>query len=482
MVDLAFLGAAELARMIQTREISARELLEYYLQRVDHYNPALNAIVADRREHARHVAARLDSTNHPTAPFHGVPMTIKESYNVAGTATTWGNPNWRDNIAEEDAEAVKKFADMGANLFGKTNVPLALADFQSYNDIYGTTRNPYDHSRVPGGSSGGSAAALAAGLTGLEAGSDIGGSIRNPAHFCGVFGHKPTWNLVWMRGHSPPGDVRATPDISVIGPMARAAEDLDIAMRHLAGPDDIMARGYRLDLPTLDEDGVRRLRVAVWSDDTMCPVSGEVRKRVETVAAALRDLGAQVDEDARPEFTSEHSHETYERLLNATMASRMSEGDYASLKAHVDSLEASDTSRTARILRAQVSSFRDWGSANELRHKLRWKWHDFFQTYDVLVAPIMPTAAFPHDQAPFSERVLHVDNEERPYFQQVFWAGLTGVSYLPSTVVPTGLNDQGLPIGVQLVAPEYGDLISIGVAKALELEGFAFTPPPDYRE
>lgn len=481
MNDLAFLGAAELARKIQAREISARELLEFYLSRVDQFNPALNAIVVDLREHALRRADALDGATSPVGPFHGVPMTIKESYNVTGSATTWGNPSWRDNVADEDAEAVKKFMRMGANLFGKTNVPLALADFQSYNDIYGTTGNPYDLSRVPGGSSGGSAAALAAGLTGLEAGSDIGGSIRNPAHFCGVFGHKPTWNLVWMRGHSPPGDIRAAPDISVIGPMARTAEDLDIAMRHLAGPDDIMARGYRLDLPSLDGGSVRNLRVAVWSDDTMCPVSSEVRKRVETVAAALRGLGARVDEDARPDFASEHSHETYERLLNATMASRMSEADYKSLKAHVDSLEANDDSRSARIFRAQVSSFRDWGAANELRHQLRWKWHDFFQSYDLLVTPIMPTAAFPHDQAPFSERVLRVDNEERPYFQQVFWAGLTGVVYLPSTVIPTGLNEQGLPIGVQVVAPEYGDLISIGVAQALEREGFAFTPPPDYQ-
>ena len=481
MSEIAFLGAAELARRIAAKELSASELLQVYLERVDRYNEALNAIVVEDRETATQRAASLDNTT-SAAPFHGVPMTIKESFNVTGMPTTWGNPDWADNVAEEDAEAVKVFNGLGVNLFGKTNVPLALADFQSYNDVYGTTGNPYDHSRTPGGSSGGSAAALAAGLTGIEAGSDIGGSIRNPAHFCGVFGHKPTWNLLWMRGHAPPGDMRSTPDISVIGPMARTAEDLDIALRALAGPDEIAARGVKLDLPSLEGRSVSDLKIAVWSDDVMCPVSVEVRKRVELVADALRELGATVHDDARPTFSSEHSHDTYERLLHATMASRMPDADYESLKKYVASLNPEDDSRGARVFRAQVSSFKDWGEANELRHQLRWTWHEFFKDYDLLISPIMPTAAFPHDQAPFSARKLRVDNEDRPYFQQVFWAGLTGVSYLPSTVIPTGLNEDGLPIGIQIVAPEYGDLLSIGAAAALEGQGFRFVPPSAYVE
>ena len=212
MSELAFLSATQLAAKIQNKEISAVELLNHYLGRVDQYNGDLNAIVVDIREKALKDAEAVDTKmarGESCGPLHGVPMTVKESYNVAGTPTTWGNPAWADNVPNEDAESVKKLKQAGVTLFGKTNVPLSLADFQSYNEIYGTTNNPYDHERIPGGSSGGSAAALAAGLTGLETGSDIGGSIRNPAHFCGVFGHKPTHNLLWMRGHAPPGDSRA---------------------------------------------------------------------------------------------------------------------------------------------------------------------------------------------------------------------------------------------------------------------------------
>ena len=317
-------------------------------------------------------------------------MTVKESYNVAGTATTFGNPEWRDNVVDEDAESVKQLKQAGVNIFGKTNVPLALADFQSYNDIYGTTNNPYDLTRGAGGSSGGSAAALAAGLTGIEIGSDIGGSIRNPAHFCGVFGHKPTFNLLWTRGHSPPGDVRSTSDISVIGPMARSAQDLDVALRRMAGPDPIAARGLKLDLPEWDRP-LSDLKVAVWRNDEQAPVAKEVEARVDLVAQALKDAGATVDVDAKPNFDAQHSHDTYQNLLQATMAMRMEDNDYDSLKAYVDRLDPNDQSAGAKVMRAQVASFKAWGEANELRHKLRWQWHAFFDQYDIMITPIMAT-------------------------------------------------------------------------------------------
>ena len=266
MSEITFLSATELAAKIRSREIGCEELLRHYLERVDRYNDGINAIVVDLREQALAAARAADralAAGDEVGPLHGVPMTVKESYNLAGAPTTWGNPEWRDNVVEEDAESVKKLKAAGAVVFGKTNVPLLLADFQSYNDVYGTTNNPYNLKRGPGGSSGGSAAALAAGLVALETGSDIGGSIRNPAHFCGLFGHKPTWNLLWMRGHAPPGDMRSTPDISAIGPLARSAVDLEAAVMAMAGPDPINARGYRLDLPTLAGRSLKDLKVAV---------------------------------------------------------------------------------------------------------------------------------------------------------------------------------------------------------------------------
>ncbi|MEM7001712.1 MAG: amidase [Pseudomonadota bacterium] len=479
VTDITFAAAVDIAAMIKAGDLSAQEALTHYLKRVDKYNPELNAIVVDAREQAQAQAEARDA-GPASGDLHGVPMTIKESYNLEGTPTTWGNPDFRDNIAAEDAEAVKRLKGAGVTVFGKTNVPLALADFQSYNEVYGTANNPYDHNCGPGGSSGGSAAALAAGLSALEIGSDIGGSIRNPAHFCGIFGHKPTYNLLSMRGHTLDANTRASSDISVIGPMARSARDLDVALRILAGPDEIMSRGFKLDLPEWQGRSLAELKVAVWRNDEQAPVSQEVEGRVELVAQALRDAGASIDTDARPDFKADHTHDTYQNLLQATMSARMPEADYESLKKYVAGLDPDDQSPGAKVMRAQVSSFKDWHAANELRHRLRWLWHEFFQTYDVLVTPIMATAAFPHNQAAFGERTVRVDNQDRPYFEQVFWAGLTGVSFLPSTVIPTGLNDAGLPIGVQIIGPEYADLITIGIAADLEQAGFKFTPPPNY--
>src|SRR6266566_3032067 len=241
MLATPFRSAKELAADIRRKKIGCLELLDLYLSRVDKYNPALNAIIATDVEGARKRARAADralARKQVWGPLHGVPMTIKESYDVVGMPTTWGVPELKDNLPLRNALAVDRLLDAGVVLFGKTNVPIYLADYQSYNAIYGTTNNPWDLSRAPGGSSGGSAAALAAGLTGFEAGSDIGSSIRNPAHYCGVFGHKPTYGIVPPRGQALPGRV-AQGDISVIGPMARSAEDLAIGLSAMAGADEI---------------------------------------------------------------------------------------------------------------------------------------------------------------------------------------------------------------------------------------------------
>ena len=480
MDDPSFASAVDLAASIKRRRISASELLAHFLDRVARFNPSLNAIIVQMRATAEARAKRADEAlagGEDWGPLHGVPMTVKESYNVAGTPTTWGLAELKDNVAREDALSVARLQAAGAIVFGKTNVPVMLSDFQSYNDIYGTTNNPWDAERVPGGSSGGSAAALAAGLTGLEAGSDIGGSIRNPAHFCGVFGHKPTWNLLPPRGHATPG-VLSPADISVIGPLARSAADLEAALGVMAGPDEIAAHGLRVQLPRL-ADTPSNWRVAVWRDDPLAPVDEAVSARVDAVAEALRRLGAQVSFDARP-VDAQHSHRVYQYLLQATMAARLPEDRYAKALQAVSETAPDDAGPRAAMARAQVARFRDWTTYNEQRTRLRWAWHEFFQHWDALVAPIMATPAFPHDHRPFGERTVTVNGKAVGYFDQVFWAGLASVAYLPSTVLPTGPDRDGLPIGVQIIGPEYGDLATIGMAQALEREGFAFTPPPGY--
>lgn len=481
MSELAFSSAAELAELIRSREISSVELLELYFSRVDDHNEKLNAIIWQIREEAMEGAKQADAAvaaGDELGPLHGVPMTIKESYDVTGTPTTWGVPERKDNFAKTDALSVQRLRKAGAIIFGKTNVPLLLSDFQSYNEIYGTTNNPYNISCIPGGSSGGSAATLAAGMTGIDSGSDIGGSIRNPAHFCGVFGHKPTWNMLPPRGHAMPG-ILSPSDLSVIGPLGRGAMDVEIATRVMAGPNEIESRGMTLTLPEL-EKSLGELRVAVWRDDEMSPVDASVSRRVDLVAEALRNEGAQVNFDARPDFTGKHSHFTYQALLSATMACRVPEEQYQRNLSAAADLDPADESLGAVIRRSQVARFREWVISNEARTHIRWAWHRFFNDYDIVLMPIMASSAFEHDHRPFHERTITVNGAPQDYFSQVYWAGLPTNAYLPSTVVPTGLDDSGLPIGIQVVGPEYGDLITLGVARGLEKLGFAFTPPPNY--
>lgn len=454
------------------------ELLERFFERVDRINPSINAIVLQDRDAARARAAQADEAiarGISWGPLHGVPVTLKESNDRVGTPSTWGFPAHRANLPERDAVAVSRLESAGAVIFGKTNVPLALADFQTYNEVYGTTRNPWNPDRVPGGSSGGAAAALAAGLTALELGSDIGGSIRNPSHFCGVFGHKPSWELVPSRGHGL-GALRPT-DIAVVGPMARSATDLELALRLLAGPDEIEAGGYETRLEGLGRP-LSTLRVAVWADDHRAPVATEIADRVRSVAEVLRAAGAEIDERARPDFDPAEAHDVYLRLLWAALASGLSDEEFESQADRAATLTQEDASWGARMLRAQTMRHRDWLRLDEARAALRWAWHRFFQRHDVLLMPVMPVTAFPHDQRPFSKRSLEVDGQPRHYFDCLFWAGLPGAAYLPSTVIPTGPGSDGLPIGVQIVGPAFGDLKTIQLAQILETRGYAFVPPP----
>lgn len=481
--DWVFATASDLARGIRHKEISSVELLQLYWDRVDRYNPDINAIVWQMRDQALEAAKRADYEvrrgGTSLGPLHGVPMTVKESYDVVGSPTTWGIPMLRNNFPKRDALAITRLKTAGAIIFGKTNVPYALADFQSYNDIYGCTNNPWDLSRSPGGSSGGSAASLAMGFTGLDTGSDIGGSIRNPAHFCGVFGHKPTWNLIPPRGHSPSG-ILASSDLSVVGPLARSAHDLKLALEVMMGPDEIQSRGLRVSLPTLTK-GVADLNVAVWANADVAPVDAKVVQKVRNVANTLESLGAQVDWEARPEIEVEELLRTYQCLLNATLHCRIPEDEFRDMVSSMANLDEFDNSPETKAQLSPIARYRDWVQFNEARTNIRWAWHKFFSRFDVLLAPIMATSAYPHNHSPFTERTITVNNEPQSYFKQLFWAGLAINAYLPSTVIPTGLCEvDQLPIGVQLIGPEYGDMITIEVAHLLENEGYRFTPPPGY--
>ncbi len=480
--DISFASATELARKIANREISSRELTDHYIERIEKLDTTINAVPVRIFERAREAADEADialASGARLGPLHGVPMTIKESYVMQDTPSTWGLEAFRDNYADTDGLAVQRFRAAGALFLGKTNVPVDLADFQSYNPIYGTTNNPWNVERVPGGSSGGSAAAMAAGFSALEAGSDIGGSIRSPAHFCGVYGHKPTWGIVPLSGHELfPGVPDA--DLAVSGPLARSAEDLALALDIMAGPTPRESIGWQLALPRPNMDSLAGLRVAVWHTDDMAPVSQETADRVQMVAEVLAKAGATVSDTARPEIDLRAAHATYQSLLTAVMSAGKSAEQIAEIQQYVATLDPADASVDAINARASVMLHGDWIRHNFRREKMRLAWDNFFSEWDILICPQMSVPAFPHDHRPFAERTLNVDGVERPYFEPLFWAGLIIASYLPSTVFPTGPSTEGLPIGLQAVSGPYQDHKCIAFARLLADEIGGFTPPPNF--
>jgi amidase len=483
MVDLPFQSAAQLAAAIRAKKIGCRELLDIYLKRVERFNPVLNAIIATDLPAARRRAEAADTAlarGEVWGPLHGVPMTIKESFDVVGMPTTWGMPELKENFPQRNALAVDRLVGAGVTLFGKTNVPLLLADWQSFNAVYGTTNNPWDPTLVPGGSSGGSAAALAAGLTGIEAGSDIGGSIRNPAHYCGVFGHKPTYGIIPTRGHALPGTY-APPDISVAGPLARSAEDLAIALDAMAGADEIDGTGWRLNLPAPRNARLSEYRVALMLDDPNSEVDGEVQNCLQTLGDFLSKSGAHVSDKARPDIDTGEVQRVYIELLRAATSGRQTAEAFARNLDIARGLAPGDDTYFARMARANTLYHWNWLATNQKRHGMRLKWAEFFKDYDLLLCPVAPSAAFPHDQqGERHDRTIKVNGKRVPTTDQLFWAGYASLVYLPATVAPAGQTPSGLPVGVQIIGPQYGDRRTIEFAGLIEREFRPFVPPPGY--
>jgi amidase len=483
MNDRAFASATELTNEIRDRRIGCVELLDFYLARAERHNPTLNAIIVWQIDQARERARAADDAlarGERWGLLHGIPMTVKESFNVAGLPTTFGNPLWKDNIAADNAFLIDRLLQAGAIVFGKTNVPYMLADAQSYNDIYGTTNNPWDRTRSPGGSSGGEAATLAAGLSGLGAGSDIAGSLRNPAHYSGVYGHKPTWGLISTRGHASPGILTPT-DISVVGPMARHAEDLDLALRALAGPDLLQRAAWRVELPPPRRRRLGEFSVAVWASSPLCRIDTSVSDLFDRAIDTVVRAGATVDDAARPGIGDEEHHRLFMLLLRAATASRMRDEDFARQQEIAATLSDDDMSDRAAVARGATLLHRAWGTANEARTKLRYNWHEFFKRFDVLLTPVAASAAFPHDHnADRDERTVKVNGRSVPYAEQLFFAGLASLSYLPATAAPIGLTGEGLPVGLQIIGPEGEDPTTIEFARLLAAEIGGFVPPPAY--
>src|SRR4051794_4329009 len=345
--EWSFKSAVELSAALTAKKVSAVELTQDAIDRIERHDGKVNAICVRDFDRALSAARDADAAfaRGEHKPLLGLPMTVKESYNVAGLPTTWGIPAQKDFIAAEDALPVTRVKDTGTIIVGKTNVPLGLGDWQSYNDIYGTTNNPYDLGRTPGGSSGGSSAALAAGYGPLSIGSDIGGSLRVPAFHCGIYAHKPTFNLVAMRGHTPPPlpPLPFERDLSVIGPMARSAADLSLVLDVMAGPDPIDAGlAYRLELPAARHTAFRDFRVLVIDTDPVLPTDTAVRGTINTLADNLAKAGVKIARSSPllPDFAA--SSRLYMRMLMSFLAASFAPDIYAGAKAAAAALPEGD--------------------------------------------------------------------------------------------------------------------------------------------
>jgi len=481
----AYRSAGELANSLRKREISALELTDQFIARIEALDGDLNAVPVRDFNRAREAAREADAAlaRGEQRPLLGVPVTIKESYNVAGLPTTWGVPAFKDFIAKEDALAVARLRHAGAVILGKTNVPLHLGDWQSYNDIHGPTHNPWDRTRTPGGSSGGSAAALAAGFGPLSLGSDIGGSLRVPAHFCGISAHKPTHGIVASRGHIPPG-LPALPgavDLAVIGPMARSVDDLVLALDLIAGPDEAAeGRGYRLSLPPARRDKLAEFRMLFIAEHPLLPTSPEVGALLERLAKQLAAAGADVKRETPllPDLGA--SARLYAKLLNAVLSARLPDDRYEETRAAAEKIPADDQSFMAELARGAVMSHRDWLRADFARQGLKQQWRALFRDFDVVICPPAATPAFRHDHSsPQEARTMAVGGKEFPYLYQLLWAELATTCGLPATVIPIGVAD-GLPSGVQIIGPEFEDHTPLAFAREVEREFGGFIAPPGY--
>ena len=483
---LDYRSVSELRALLDARKVSAVELFEHAVGRIEALDLRINAVVVRDFERARAAAVQADAAlgRGERRPLLGIPMTVKESFNVGGLATTWGLPAGRDWQPPEDAVAVARVKAAGAVILGKTNLAIAIADWQSFNPIYGTTNNPWDITRTAGGSSGGSAAALAAGYVPLELGSDLSGSTRIPAHLCGVFAHKPTSNLVPQRGQAPPRSPALATDLTsglgVCGPMARTAADLSLALDVLAGPDESDALAYRLTLPPARHGALKDFRVLMLDSHPLLPVASEIRAALDQLAGRLSTTGAKVARSSSLLPDLAESARLHTRMVRNFVAFGRPPEFFKKHQEEVAALKPDDDSLKAWRTRAPLLNHHQWMAGEIARARLRQQWAALFREFDVVLCPPFSVVAFPHDQKPDQEqRTIDIDGETHPYLSLIVWSTVATPPGLPATVMPVGRSKAGLPIGVQIIGPLFEDRTPLAFAGLLEREFGGFTRPPE---
>jgi len=476
MPDRTLFDATAHLQALESKRISAVELLDVAYARYQAINPKINAVTVTAMDHARTRAKAIDELRmkgESLGPLAGLPMTIKDSLDVEGMPASSGVAGLLKRPGH-DAASVAKARQAGAVIWGKTNLPVMTGDWQSYNPVYGTTNNPWDLARVPGGSSGGAAAALATGITALEIGSDIGGSLRIPASFCGVYAHKPTHGLVSQRGHvPPPPGTFAEGDLNVIGPMARSVRDLRLLLSVIAdGPIGAKA-------PPADLKG---LKVGFWSGEPDFPLDPECASAIAAFTTSLSEQGAAV-QPIRPTETGPLM-EAYTVLLLSIIGRGQPAGTQRAMRRMrgvvqtMRGLGIKDAPWAAQVM-ASTATHGEWLSANEARARIGERMKAVFAQVDVIIAPATPVCAFPHDHSPFNKRTLTLSDGARiPYRSMLNWIALATACGLPATAIPIGPLANGLPFGVQVIGPRGGDSRTLAAAEAIEQALGGFTAPP----
>ena len=478
-----FSSAVELAATIRAGRANARDVVELYLSRIEKHNPALNAVCTLDAAGARRRAQEADAAlarGEPWGALHGVPMTIKDALETAGMRTTGGHPPLKDYVPRRDSTAVARLRAAGAILLGKTNVPPLSADYRADNEIFGRTNNPWNLERTPGGSSGGAAAAVAAGLCAFDVGSDLAGSVRTPAHFCGLFGLKPTERRIPNTGHIPevPGLPRAVRHMNVLGPLARSIEDLVTVTKIMSGPDDAqwdLAPAPWTDAP---EKPLKAHRFAWSVDFAGIPVVADARKAIERLACQLEKAGCKVDERNPDGFDYHAAWETWGEIAIAERAA--TGGDRSRERVAALNATLGESWAVARgSARGMHATVADYMAALTRRDGLITVLERFFEKHDAFICPVTVSGAIGH--VPFGTPI-DVDGHKVPYF-------IAGTAYTcpfnltghPSVVLPLSKTRERLPIGVQLVGARWSEPALLALAQKVALITGPFTPPPDFR-
>jgi amidase len=491
MTPLYYRPAHELVADLRSGKLTSLAVTKAFIDRIKKVNSRINAVTALAEDHALDEAQKADERlagGETPGALHGLPLTVKDTWEVAGMLCTSGARALKDHRPTLNADVIERLVAAGAIIIGRTNVPIYATDLQSYNKLFGTTLNPYDPERTPGGSSGGAAAATATGMTPVEAGSDLGGSIRTPAHFCGVFGHKPTRQLVSFRGHVPgPPKTVSQPDLAEGGPIARHARDLELMLQVMAGPRPVEARSWSLNLSPPVITDLRQARVGLWLEDPLCPVDNEMIAGYRTLAERLTGAGSLVAPAKHDLLDLASIMPVYFNLLGSLLSASLTPKLRRQIfwVARLEKLLKLFIPMTAGIgeyARGVNQPIHRWIAHHEIREKMRVQIDHLFEEYDVLLSPVTPTVALRHDHSkPVARRRIMVNGQERPYFDQFCWIALATLLGLPATSVPVGRTKDGLPYSIQVIGAPGRDLTTIKFAELMEAQGMAgFRPPEGY--